>query len=235
MRCFLYRVTKHKYNDAMNMRFKKSQSGYADKRMVVTVSLSITSAVFLGLFIWALISYLGQKSDVDTRIANAVSVAEKNQADADEIKFAKIEKEPNREFVGPDDYGRVTFKYPKTWSVYIDKDVTNGGTFSAYLNPVTVPPVSNSQQFALRVTIEEKDYDKVIASYDSAVKKGDLRSSSVTANGVNGTRLDGSFSKDIRGSAAIFKIRDKTLTIRSDADTFKPDFDKLVATVKFNQ
>lgn len=214
---------------------KNQQAGFADKRLITIITLSLVSAVLLGLAIWAFINYLDQKTDVDTRVANAVSTAEKNQADADEAKFAKIEKEPNREFVGPDDYGRVTFQYPKTWSVYVDKDVTNGGTFSAYLNPVMVPPVSVAQQFALRVTIEEKDYDKVLANYDSAVKKGDLKSSSIKANGVNGTRIDGTFSKDIRGSAVIFKIRDKTLTIRSDANTFQADFDKLVQTIKFNQ
>lgn len=214
---------------------KNQQVGFADKRLITIITLSLVSAVLLGLAIWAFINYLDQKTDVDTRVANAVSTAEKNQADADEAKFAKIEKEPNREFVGPDDYGRVTFQYPKTWSVYVDKDVTNGGTFSAYLNPVMVPPVSVAQQFALRVTIEEKDYDKVLANYDSAVKKGDLKSSSIKANGVNGTRIDGTFSKDIRGSAVIFKIRDKTLTIRSDANTFQADFDKLVQTIKFNQ
>lgn len=215
---------------------KKLQSGFVSTQVIVIIVLSVVSAALVIFGIWAFISYLGQKGDVDSRIASAVAIAEKNQADADEAKFAKIEKEPNREFVGPDDYGRLTFQYPKTWSVYVDRDVASGGTYSAYLNPVVVPPVSSTQQFATRVTIEEKDYDKVLASYDSAVKKGDLRSSSVkAANGANGTRLDGLFSKDIRGFAVIFKIRDKTVTIRSDANTFKADFDKLVGTIKFNQ
>jgi hypothetical protein len=66
------------------------------------------------------------------------------------------------------------------------------------------------------------------------VKKGDLRSSATSANGNNGTRLDGSFTKDIRGSAVIYKIRDKTLTIRTDADTFKPDFENIIKTINFN-
>jgi len=105
------------------------------------------------------------------------------------------------------------------------------------MNPISVPSVSNAntQQYALRVTIESKDYDKVIASYESLVKKGDLKSSAVSVNGNNGTRLNGSFSKDIRGSAVIYKIRDKTVTLRTDADTFKPDFDALITTIKFNE
>lgn len=51
----------------------------------------------------------------------------------------------------------------------------------------------------------------------------------------NGTRLDGSFTEDIRGFAVIFKIRDKTVTIRSDAETFKGDFNALIQTITFNK
>ncbi|MEP6710724.1 MAG: hypothetical protein ABJA64_03310, partial [Candidatus Saccharibacteria bacterium] len=159
----------------------------------------------------------------------------KDQADQDEKKFAEREKQPNRQFVGPEDYGRLTFDYPKTWSVYIAKDVSKGGNYEAYLNPVTVPFPTTTQQFSLRVTIEQNDYDTVVASYASMIKKGDLRSASTSANGENGTRIDGNFSKDIRGAAVIYKIRDKTLTLRTDADTFKPDFENIIKTIKFNQ
>jgi hypothetical protein len=200
-----------------------------------TIGLIVLSIILIGLAIWLFMSYTGQKTDVDTKISNAVNLAVKKQVDTDEAKFAKREKEPNREFVGPDDYGRVTFNYPKTWSVYVANDVTNGGTYEAYLNPVAVPSISDSQQFALRVIIENTSYSSVIASYSSLVKNGDLNSSSITANGITGTRLDGKFTDDIRGSAVIFKIRDKTLTIRTDADTFTSDFDALVTTIKFNQ
>ena len=106
--------------------------------------------------------------------------------------------------------------------------------YQAYLNPVSVPPISATQQFALRVTIETKDYDTVLNAYQPQVKKGELKSSAVKANGQDGTRLEGAFTKDIRGSAVIFKIRDKTVTMRSDADTFKADFNAIVASIAFN-
>jgi len=203
--------------------------------MIATIGLVVLLVAASGLSIWLFLNYKDQKTNVDSKVETAVSTAKKDQADADEAKFTEREKEPNREFIGPDDYGRVSFNYPKTWSVYVNKDVSSGGTYEAYLNPITVPPVSATQQFALRVLIEEKDYDKAIASYDSLVKKGDLQSSSVTADEISGTRLDGNFTKDIRGSAVIFKIRDKTLTIRTDANTFTADFNALIATIKFNQ
>lgn len=194
------------------------------------IFLLIVAIVFAG---WFFMQYTDQKTNVDAKVNGAVLIAKKVQADADEKKFFEQEKEPYREFVGPEDYGRVTFNYPKTWSVYVSADANKGGTFSAYLNPKTVPLVSPTQQFAIRVTIEQKDYAQVIASYDTLVRKGDLKASSVKANGNDGTRLDGSFTKDIRGFAVIYKIRDKTLTIRSDANTFLSDFNKLIETIKF--
>ena len=214
---------------------RRAERGAANHLFVAVVLLSLVSALAIGLAVWGIINYLDQKSNVDAKVNDAVATAKKEQADSDEVKFTARDKEPNRQFVGPDDYGRLTFNYPKTWSVYINKDASNGGTYEAYLNPVSVPAVSSTQQYALRVSIEEKEYASVLTSYDSLVKKGDLKSSAVSADGSNGTRLDGKFTKDIRGSAVIFKIRDKTVTLRTDADTFKADFDALIATIKFNQ
>ena len=234
MRSILYTVVKRKYNDAMSKQ-QSYERGAVSALLVSTIVLSVLALAGVVVSVWALMNYNEQKTNVDGKVAIAVAEAKKIQADDLEAKFAARDKEPNRQFVGPEDYGRLTFDYPKTWSVYIERDVSKGGTYEAYLNPVAVPAVSDSQQYALRVTIEEKDYDQSIASYNALVKRGDLNASSVAANGSNGTRFDGSFNKNIRGSAVVFKIRDKTLTLRTDADTFKADFDALIATIKFNQ
>lgn len=214
-----------------------SGSGKGGHRTLIIVILALLLAISLGLAIWALINYNDQRTNVQGKIDDSVAIAKKTQADSDEAKFAARDKEPNREFVGPDDYGTLSFEYPKTWSVYIGQDAnSSGGTYAAYLNPVSVPAVSTTQQYALRVTIEEQDYNSVINNYNPLVKTGALRSSAVVAaNGANGTRLDGNFTKDIRGAAVIFKIRDKTATLRTDANTFLPDFNALIATIKFNQ
>lgn len=212
------------------------EKGFVNSWVVATIGLIVLVTGVTIFAIWAFMNYTDQKTNVDTRIEAAVATAKNTQATSDEAKFTEREKQPMRLFVGPADYGRVTFNYPKTWSVYVDQNASDGGTYQAYLNPKVVPPVGDSsQKFAVRVTIEEKDYDKAVTSYDSQVKKGDLKASSVKADGVSGTRLDGSFSKDIRGSAVIFKIRDKTLTIRTDANTFKNDFNALIKTIEFNQ
>jgi hypothetical protein len=205
--------------------------------VIATIILIIVVAVLLALSVWLYSNYTDQKTNVDTKINMAVSAAEKSQADSDNLKFTQREKDPNRQFVGPSDYGGVTFDYPKTWSVYISNDASNGGNFDAYMNPITVPEISDSQLFALRVDIAQQDYDQVISSYESTVKSGELTASSVTTDGNTGTRLDGYFSTDVRGSAVFYKIphTNLTLTIRTDAMTFESDFNSLITTIKFNQ
>lgn len=221
--------------NAMNLWKQKREEGSISGSMIAIIGLSVLVLAAGSLAIWAYINYTEQKTNVDGKIELAVAEAKREQGDIESEKFAQREKEPNRQFTGPDDYGRLVFNYSKTWSVYEAHDVSRGGTFEAYLNPIVVPPISPTQQYALRVTIEERDYDQVVKTYESLVKKGDLRTSAVSASGNNGTRLDGNFTKDIRGSAVIFKIRDKTATLRTDADTFKPDFENLIKTINFNQ
>lgn len=212
----------------------KHEQGGVSGSLIAIIGLIILVLLSGSAAIWAYVNYNEQKTNVDGKIDLAVAEGKKSQADADEVKFAQREKEPNRQFTGPDDYGRVTFNYPKTWSVYVAKDISEGGSYEAYLNPIVVPPVSEKQQFSLRVTIEQRDYDQVVKTYQELVKKGSLRSSATSANGNNGTRLDGNFTKDIRGSAVIYKVRDKTVTLRTDADTFKPDFENIIKTLNFN-
>lgn len=219
----------------MNLNIHKHEQGAVSGLLIATISLTILVIGAGSAAIWAYMNYVDQKTNVDNKVAIAVVEAKKLQSDIDEKKFTERDQLPYRQFTGPDDYGRLTFDYSKQWSVYVAKDVAQGGTYEAYLNPVVVPPINTTTQYALHVTIENRDYDEVLATYGLLVKKGDLRSQSVAANGVNGTRLDGSFSKDIRGAAVIFKIRDKTVTLRTDADTFKPNFEELIKTIKFNQ
>lgn len=212
---------------------RSSEAGVTNIWLILSIVFIVLTVGLGGAFAWALVNYMDQKDNVDTKVSTAVTSAVKTQADKDAAIFEAEDKKPNRLFAGPEDFGSLSFSYPKTWSTYINKDASSG-TFQAYLNPVSVPPVADKTQYALRVSIETRDYDSVLTTYQSLVKKGDLKSSTVKINGVDSTRLEGNFTKDIRGSAVIFKIRDKTVTIRTDADTFKPDFDALVASIKFN-
>lgn len=216
--------------------FGNSTNNSNKKSVVIAIILSVLIVLLSILSTWLFISYNEQKNDVDGKINSAVTDAKKQQADELEANFIEREKSPNLEFNGPEDFGSLSFMYPKTWSLYIENDGSRGDDYKAYFNPRSVPSVDDkAQRFALRLYIEKTDYEDAISDYDSQVEDGDLKSSSVTINNIKGVRLDGNFSEDIRGSAVIFKMRDKTLTIRTDANIFKNDFDKLIKTIKFNQ
>ena len=107
------------------------------------------------------------------------------------------------------------------------KDGSNGA-YEAYLNPRVVPTVANDQPYATRVTISDASYETTLKSFESAVKKGALKSSPITINNFTGIRLDGQFSKQRTGTAVVFKVRDKSLIVASDANTFKSDFDNVI-------
>lgn len=217
------------------MSHRRNELGAISGLMIAVIGLSVL-VLGLGSFsIWAFVSYNEAKDNVDSKIAIAVAAAREEQAEKDEAKYAEREKNPYKIFKAPDDYCGLTFQYPQTWNEHWAKRITNGGDFEAYLNPGHVPPINDREQFALRVKIEQRDYDNALNQYNNLIQSGKLKQSSGASNGQNYSRLTGDFSSDIRGDAAIYRCRDKTITIRTDAaSTFKSDFEALIRTVKFN-
>ena len=212
---------------------KNLEAGAANPLVISNVLLALLTIVFGGVAIWAYVNYQDQKNNVDAKIEVAVVDAKKVQRADDEKDFFEREKSPNFTFVGPDDLGRVTFKYPKTWSGYVAK--ASSSAYEAYLNPGIVPTVGRDIPYALRVIVQTTAYEKILDDYEDQIEKGELKSSPVTAGSQSGIRLDGTFSKSIQGSMVIFKIRDKTLMIASDATAFRNDFDKtILPTLTFN-
>lgn len=213
---------------------RRSEHGVISGMLIAVIGLSVL-VLGLGSFaIWAFVSYNDASSDLQNKIDVAVAKAREDKGNEDEAKFSEREKQPTKTFKAPDDFCGLTFQYPKTWSAFESEQIQNGGDYKAYLNPDVVPPISNSQQYALRVLIEQRDFDDVMNQYQNLVQKGDLKQSVASSQGNEGARLTGDFSKDIRGDAVIYKCRDKTITVRTDASVFKSDFESLIRTIDFN-
>lgn len=216
------------------MNYHTTERGVVNPLLVSTIVFAVLATGLAGFGLWSFMKYLDYKNNSDTKTAAAVKVATTKQASELEKQFVEREKQPYRKFNGPEELGHVTFDFPKTWSLYVENDGASG-SYSAYLNPDAVSAVNSSTPYALRVNIDTRDYDTVLKGFDSQVKKGTLKSTPITVNNFNGVRLDGEFTKQRTGSQVIFKIRDKTLTIASDANTFKNDFDNVVVkSLDFN-
>jgi hypothetical protein len=212
------------------------QQGLIHPLVVVTVVLGVLT-LGLGVFsIWAYVNYQDQKNNVDPKIAAAVANAQREQKEADDKDFTEREKTPTRTLVGPEDLGRVSLDYPKTWSVFLAKDGT-GGQYEAYLNPAAVPaPGGDKTIYALRVVVEDRRYEEVLNSFQNLVTTGALKAAPITVQGETGTRLDGAFSTQVNGSMVIFKVRDKTLRVFTESKVFTSDFDNFVLkSLRFNR
>lgn len=218
------------------IRYSRVESGKVNVSVLIIVVLAFLFAGAAGFAVWSYIQYSDYKNNTDSKIELAVAVAKKEQSEQSEKEYRELEGEPNYSFVGPDDYGRVLFDYPKTWSVYEATDVSSGnGKYEVYFSRRIVPRISSTQQYALRVEIEENLYDNVLKRYESRIKRGDLSSSVFKVKGHTGTRIDGQISNDKRGSVVIFKIRDKTLLISTDSKIFEPEYNKLIQTIDFSE
>lgn len=215
--------------------YKKDNSGLI--KTIVIIILSLVAVTFIGLFIWMLLQYTDASTDVQGQISSAVEQAKYEQREVDLAQFAEDEKYPLKAFAGPADYGELAFKYPKTWSVYIAKDAVNGGDYEAYLNPVQVDPVSRDSINALRLTIRNTAFESVAQEYQREVEKKDseLRMETVEINGITMNRYTGKIpNTELNGVIVIFKIRDKTAVLQTDAMPFVNDFDALLKTISFN-
>lgn len=216
-----------------HLRYRSDERGAVSGLLIALIGLSIFVLGVGSFSIWAYLSYVDANSDVERRIAVAEAEARAEQAEKSEENFTERENKPTHTFLAPDDFCSLTFEYPKNWSEHWSEEVSNGDDFYAYLNPGFVPPISNAQQFGLRVTIEQRDFDNVLQRYDNLVQTGDLKQSKTTSNGHEGTRLTGAFSSYIRGDAVLYKCRDKSIVIRTDSDIFQEEFNQLIRTIDF--
>lgn len=215
--------------------YKKDNSSLM--KTIAIIVLALVSVTFIGLFVWILIQFNDINGDRQSAIDEAVAEAKYEQREEDSARFTEEEKYPLRAFVGPADYGELSFKYPKTWSVYVAKDAVNGGDYEAYFNPLQVEPVSDTNINALRLAILDKDFEAVASEYQKVMdrEKSDLQVETVEVNGITMNRYTGTIPKtELSGVIVIFKIRDKTAVFRTDASAFIEDFDALLETVQFN-
>lgn len=209
-------------------------------KTIAIVILGLTTVAFICLFIYFLNQYNEINTDIQSQIDVAVADAKDEQYEKDQKDFAEREKYPYKTFAGPVDYGELSFKYPKTWSVYIASDLLKtSGDFEAYLNPGEVELISSKNSiYGLRVKIRDKAFETVVAEYQKALEKknSNLSVESITLkNGTTANKYTGTIpNTEFSGYIIIFKIRDKTAILQTDSILFESDFNKILDSVTFN-
>lgn len=204
--------------------------------IIALVLVSLLAATFIGLFVWMFVQWDDIKTDVGGKINAAVATAVEQNTSKLEAKFAEKEKYPYTHFSGPFDYGELSFEYPKTWNVYEASAASNKDDYHAYLNPGKVPTINQDHPYALRVAILNQLSETVVADYAKAVQDGELKLTVQPVNGENANIYTGTLDDGHIGIMAVFRIRDKTVVLRTDSEkVFGGEFYKLLKTVKYNK
>lgn len=217
---------------------KRSESGSV-VTIVIIIALVLALMAVSALAFWAYTSQQDYKNNSDQKVAKAVSAATAAQKAQLEAQFAEESKNPNQTYRGSSTYGSITFKYPKTWSAYVDETDQNE-PINGYFYPGAVPGVSGSTAFALRVELVSNAYDQVLQEFDVAGNAGKLTAVAYVppkmknvANVQPGTMFSGNIGLDqqgnpVNGQMLVIKVRDKTLKIYTQSKNFSADFNKTV-------
>jgi len=210
------------------------KSGNINVYIIVIITLSLVVAGLGGLAIMLYINNQDLESNQEHRVNNAIAEARLTTQTAERAICDERVNNPFLQFVGPTDLGRLAFSYPRSWSVYVAQDGINNTPLVAYLHPEQVSAIHLDNIFALRVEIRRQEYSTVINQFDGLVRAGLLRSSPFQLGDIIGTRHDGLIEGQIQGSQVVIRVRNYTVILRTDSETFRPDFERIINTIQLN-
>ncbi len=201
--------------------------------LIVSIVLLVSVAVFA---IWAFSSREDYKNNVDAKIRSAVAVAKTEAAAQEQINLAQQEKQPYVAYNGPQQYGSISFQYPKTWSAYVSTASTNSSSvlIDGYFMPSVLSSVSDqTANFSLRVQVLSQPYAQSLQGLQG--QKGVvIRTFSLpklpNVVGVEATGPIASAVGSSGNSATLVMMPDRTNTIQfwTDGTVSLSDFNNVV-------
>ena len=221
----------------------RGESGVGRTIALVIACLSAAAAVIAMVAFFVKWQNLQRDHEDDTVLA--IEAGKLEQQQEDDLVFLEKDKEPWLEFTAvPDVLGGLTFKYPKTWNAFVEKDGSGGGDFAAYFRPSEVLPIGDARtRCALRVSIVSNYYDNVVSGYQNTASKYDSDESAETkleskgaVQSFSGTsmRFDGTVDNGLQGSVVIIKINDRTAIIQTDSEIYMDDYNKVIESLVRN-
>lgn len=194
----------------------------------------IMSLLFIGALVFGIWAYAGMqdyKSNVDPKIQAAVAVAEQQTSSRKDNEFLEKEKNPLKTYNGPDTFGSIVLKYPKTWSAYVVEKSQSNEPISGYFHPSYVPDIQGETAYALRVQVVNRSYDQELKSFDSKAQNGKVKVAAYkpkNVSNVSGARVSGEINTNEEGTMVLLPLRDKTLKIWTESTRFNKDFDNII-------
>lgn len=207
---------------------KHDQNGAINGLVIPLVIISLLLVGSGGFAAWAYAGRQDYKNNTDTKIAAAVTIARQDESTNKDKLFAEVEKQPLRSYIGPQAYGSLIVKYPKTWSAYVDDTGNGNAQVDGFFYPGTVPSITNqNSSFALRLQVLPQSYTTVVTSFrdlEQAKKVSISPYALAKVPKIIGIRVEGEIKPTKTGSLVILPLRDKTILISSESSEFSADF-----------
>lgn len=198
------------------------------------ISLILTILLLMGAVgfgVWAFMSQQDYKNNSDQKSAAAVQIAVQQESTRKDKEFVELEKKPLKAYQGPEPYGSLIIKYPKTWGAYVIEANRSSKPVEAYFHPNYVPGIDSGTAFALRLQISNQAYAQEMKQFDAKVKAGKLKVSPYTPKnvpGLVGSRVEGEINTGQKDVMILLPLRDKTIKLSTEAEQFVGDFDKII-------
>ncbi len=182
----------------------------------------------LGFSYWAFNGREDYKNNVDAKIVTAVQNSNQQLTAKLNAQFAEEEKYPLTTYKGPEAFGSLVVKYPKTWSSYVAEDDQASTSIDGYFYPGTVPNITNqNNSFALRIQVTSQSYSNALQQYQSYVQQGEVKVKPYTLPNVPnviGVYLTGQIQQQKQGEMVLLPLRSQTLAIWTESSQFDNDF-----------
>lgn len=215
---------------------KHNQDGAANG-LVISLILTIVILVgMIGFAGWAFSSRQDYKNNTDKKVAAAVEVAKQQESDVKDAEFVETVKNPFSTYKGPEAFGTINLKYPKTWSAYIsDKNQSSGGAIDAYFAPGILNTIGDpSTVIALHVQVLNQSYVSTLASLSDRAAES---KTAITAYklpkmpNILGSQIVGNLDDNEKGvitTEVILPLRSQTIILSTSGDQFLNDFNKSI-------
>lgn len=214
---------------------KHNQNGAVSGLGISLILAVILLVVTMAFAAWAFSSRQSYKNDADAKINAAVSVAQQQAAAAETIKLAQDEKQPLNTYYGPEQYGSIVVKYPRTWSGYVDDtDTSNTALVNGYFAPGVVPSLTNqSSIFALQVQVVNQSYNQTLQNLTAAGSGTPITSTAYALPklpSVVGVELSGALNagQTTNVTMVVLPVRADTIEISTVGNTYLSDFNNII-------
>jgi hypothetical protein len=218
---------------------KHNQDGAASG-LLIPLIISVVLFLFAAIFgIWAYGSRQDYKNNVDSKISAAVATAEATQKAQDDANFTQQEKSPYNTYDGPEAYGSIVMKYPKTWSGYLNVDgstnTSSGSTsdIDAYFNEGTVPSLTDTGATTdLHLEVLNQSYAQTLQTFSDQQGISSVAYSLPSLSNVVGVEISGQLQTSSGGQTqqtmVVLPDRSDTIELSTQGTQDLSDFNNII-------